>query len=118
MQRKTMSEKKLEIVLAENAGFCMGVRRALQTTLEAANDVDRPRPIKTEGPLIHNRQVLDVLNRKGVRALEGPDDEAGTVVIRAHGVPPQKQRELEDRTRELIDATCPHVSNVQRIAQS
>ena len=117
MQRKTMSEKKLEIVLAENAGFCMGVRRALQTTLEAANDVDRPRPIKTEGPLIHNRQVLDVLNRKGVRALEGPDDEAGTVVIRAHGVPPQKQRELEDRTRELIDATCPHVSNVQRIAQ-
>jgi (E)-4-hydroxy-3-methyl-but-2-enyl pyrophosphate reductase len=112
-----MTGRRLDIVVAKNAGFCMGVRRALKLTLEAANTPSCPRPIATVGPLIHNRQVLEVLETKGVSILDEKSAvEGGTAVVRAHGVSPSDHERLARMSRKLVDATCPHVRNVQKIA--
>jgi len=113
-----MGDHKLEILLAETAGFCMGVRRALKLTLDAANDAASPRPIVTVGPLIHNRQVLEVLEDKGVAALEGDAAKGmGTAIIRAHGATPKDYERIARCSERVIDATCPHVRKVQKIAE-
>ena len=105
--------------LAKNAGFCMGVRRAVDMALEAAMKKDGP--IYTYGPLIHNPQVLGILEGKGVKALTGtcvsrPGEEASvTVIIRAHGVSPEERKKLKDSGVCILNATCPHVGKVQGI---
>jgi len=111
-----MARKRFEIVLAETAGFCMGVRRAVKMTLRAADEPDCPTPIRTCGPLIHNRQVLQVLESRGIISAEDGDaTEGGTCVIRAHGLPRDEQEALRRRSEALLDATCPHVRRVQEI---
>lgn len=97
----------------------MGVRRALKLALNAAHDPTAARPIATQGPLIHNRQVLDVLAANDIIALDAETDKPlpGTVIIRAHGIPPDRQRELSSSASRIIDATCPHVRNVQKIVE-
>lgn len=104
----------MNIFIAKTAGFCMGVRRAVDLALESANN--QKRPIYTFGPLIHNPQVLEMLEKKGVTILkEIPDKAEGTVIIRAHGVPPEIKGKLEKAGLEVIDATCPRVIKVQSI---
>lgn len=104
----------MKVVLAKHAGFCMGVRRAVETTLKLVES--RPGPIATFGPLIHNPQVLEMLAQKGVAVLEEvPPDTKGTVVIRAHGVPPLRKLYLEQSGAVVEDATCPRVVKVQAI---
>ena len=92
----------------------MGVRRAVEMVLDTANT--QKGPIHTYGPLIHNPQVLEILAEKGVTVLHdvaGPTP--GSVVIRAHGVPPQVKQNLVDAGCAIIDATCPRVIKVQTI---
>ncbi|MFH7321233.1 4-hydroxy-3-methylbut-2-enyl diphosphate reductase [Desulfurivibrio sp. D14AmB] len=104
----------MKVILAKHAGFCMGVRRAVETTLKLVET--RQAPISTFGPLIHNPQVLDMLAEKGVHVLEEvPADTRGTVVIRAHGVPPARKKHLEASGAVVEDATCPRVVKVQAI---
>ncbi|HET97339.1 MAG TPA: 4-hydroxy-3-methylbut-2-enyl diphosphate reductase [Desulfurivibrio alkaliphilus] len=104
----------MKVILAKHAGFCMGVRRAVETTLKLVDT--RQAPISTFGPLIHNPQVLDMLAEKGVNVLEEvPANTRGTVVIRAHGVPPARKRHLEESGAVVEDATCPRVVKVQAI---
>jgi 4-hydroxy-3-methylbut-2-enyl diphosphate reductase len=104
----------LKIVIAKTAGFCMGVRRAVELALDASNK--QQAPIFTFGPLIHNPQVLDMLNEKGISVLEKiPEKGTGTVIIRAHGVPPQSRKAIEAAGFNVIDATCPRVIKVQTI---
>jgi 4-hydroxy-3-methylbut-2-enyl diphosphate reductase len=104
----------MKIQIAKTAGFCMGVRRAVELAMEAPTAHDGP--ICTFGPLIHNPQVLDVLGEKGIRVLdEVPDRASGTVLIRAHGVPPEAKRALAGSGLSVIDATCPRVIRVQAI---
>lgn len=111
-----MARKKFEILLARTTGFCMGVRRALRMALNAADVPGYPSPIRTHGPLIHNRQVLQVLEKRGVLSTdESGSDDAGTLVIRAHGLSREDQEKLRKRCHMLLDATCPHVSRVQGI---
>jgi 4-hydroxy-3-methylbut-2-enyl diphosphate reductase len=112
-----MSRRKFEIVLARTAGFCMGVRRAVGMVLKAADAPDCPEPIRTFGPLIHNRQVLQVLESRGIRALGEEERASGTVVVRAHGLPRETQAALSRQARRLVDATCPHVRRVQQLAE-
>jgi len=96
----------------------MGVRRALNLTLDAANDPSNARPITTIGPLIHNRQVLEVLDAKGIATMSDHlDGRVGTAIIRAHGITPRQRERLGEGCQKVIDATCPHVRKVQRIAQ-
>ncbi len=103
----------MKVVLAEKAGFCMGVRRAVDICLALA-EVERD--IATFGPLIHNPQVLERLRDRGVRILdEVPESVSGKVVIRAHGVPPQQKEQLSRAGADVRDATCPRVQKVQAI---
>ena len=92
----------------------MGVRRAVEMVLEAPNKHENP--ICTFGPLIHNPQVLDLLREKDISTLEHiPEYATGTVLIRAHGVPPQTKQNLKKAGFKIIDATCPRVIKVQTI---
>ena len=92
----------------------MGVRRAVETTLEVIRKEDTG--VSTFGPLIHNPQVLNLLEERGVRVLrEIPEKESGTVIIRAHGVPPVDKEKLRLAGARIEDATCPHVVKVQVI---
>jgi len=110
--------KKFEIVEARTAGFCMGVRRAVRMALEAADRPRYPVPIRTHGPLIHNRQVLRVLEGRGVEQLDASDEgPIGTLVVRAHGLPVDEQEKARARGAELLDATCPHVRRAQELVR-
>ena len=104
----------MKILIAKKAGFCMGVRRAVEMVLDAPNKHENP--ICTFGPLIHNPQVLDLLREKNICTLEHiPECATGTVLIRAHGVPPQTKQNLKKAGYKIIDATCPRVIKVQTI---
>lgn len=111
------------VKLAKNAGFCMGVRRAMDIALDAA--LKRNGPLYTYGPLIHNPQVLEILKEKGLKTLEAKDVEEGfptstegknaTVIIRAHGLTPQEYKKIKGTGVKILNATCPHVGKVQGI---
>ncbi len=104
----------MKVILAHNAGFCMGVRRAVETTLDTMQREEQG--VATFGPLIHNPQVLDLLAERGVRVLKDiPAQESGTVIIRAHGVPPEQKKGLQNSGARVVDATCPRVVKVQAI---
>src|SRR5918998_86861 len=107
----------MEVLLAEEFGFCFGVERAVEMVEEAVEE--GARPIRSLGPLIHNAQEMERLSARGVSTIDAPE-EAGSdtiAVIRAHGVTPQVQRELEGRAAKVIDATCPFVTRVQHLAE-
>lgn len=92
----------------------MGVRRAVEMVLDAPSRYAGP--IHTYGPLIHNPQVLTLLKEKGISILTDiPDHGVGTVLVRAHGVPPGVKADLESAGFKVIDATCPRVIKVQSI---
>ena len=106
----------MEVLLAEEYGFCFGVGRAVEMTEKA---LEEGAIVRTLGPLIHNAQEMQRLEAEGVTTIAAPAeaDRAVTAVIRAHGVTPQVQRELTERAAKVIDATCPFVTKVQRLAQ-
>lgn len=103
-----------EIILAEKAGFCFGVKRAIETAFKAAAGGR----VFCLGPLIHNPQEVDRLRQAGVETVSdlstlGPGD---SVIIRSHGVPPSVLEEAQQRGLKVIDLTCPFVSKAQRHA--
>lgn len=94
----------------------MGVRRAVDMALQAANKYTPP--VYTFGPLIHNPQFLELLAEKQIAVLdEVPDHGNGTVLIRAHGVPPSAYEKLKAAGFHVIDATCPKVKRVQTLIE-
>ncbi len=106
----------MKVLMAKKAGFCMGVRRAVQLALKAAGEA--PRPVYTYGPLIHNAQALMLLEALGVRPLkEIPSQGQGTIIVRAHGVPPEEKERLRQVGFQVIDGTCPRVLRVQALAR-
>jgi (E)-4-hydroxy-3-methyl-but-2-enyl pyrophosphate reductase len=107
----------VKVKLAKRAGFCMGVRRAMEIVLSEINKGTYP--LYTYGPLIHNRQVLALLETKGVTATDTIQDlDGGTIVIRAHGIPPHERRAIKVSGLRIRDATCPRVARVQAIISS
>ncbi len=104
----------MNVILADCAGACYGVQRALDLANEAALQHDS---IQTLGPLIHNPQVVRELSEKGISVAEDVADiQANTVIIRSHGVSPEVLDAIEAKQLDLIDATCPHVLRAQRAA--
>lgn len=105
----------MKVRLAKTAGFCMGVRRAVEMTLEESNRMVEEGQIVTFGPLIHNAEVLALLADKGIGAVNETEHLDGheTVIIRAHGIPPQVKEEIEAKALRVVDATCPRVVKVQ-----
>ncbi|MGB9724402.1 MAG: 4-hydroxy-3-methylbut-2-enyl diphosphate reductase [Chloroflexia bacterium] len=106
----------MEVVLAEEMGFCQGVRRALEMAEKAAGE---GRVVRTLGDLVHNPQVVERLRRLGIEVVGGLDAvRPGEVaMVTAHGAPPEVFAEAEQRGLTLLDATCPLVERVQRLAQ-
>lgn len=109
----------MKLIIAETAGFCMGVGMALRKLDLALKDSQRTGTIFTLGPIIHNPQVLEYYAAMGVRQAHTQDDvhPNDIVVIRAHGVPKQIQQYHEQRGAILIDATCPKVKKAQILIQ-
>jgi 4-hydroxy-3-methylbut-2-enyl diphosphate reductase len=106
----------MEIVLAESLGFCMGVKRAVDMAYRAI-EKNPGEPVVTLGPLIHNTQEIERLQRDGIRVADQSDlPTSGTVIIRAHGVAPQAYDELKSRGLRIMDGTCPYVRYSQRKA--
>lgn len=107
----------MEVLLADEYGFCFGVERAVEMVEDAVGLGGGP--IQSLGPLIHNAQEMDRLGEKGVSTIDSPEEaDSDTIaVIRAHGVTPQVQRDLERRAAKVIDATCPFVTRVQHLAE-
>src|SRR4051794_3329299 len=107
-----------QIVLAEEMGYCWGVRRALEIIQEAGSVDD---PVATVGDVIHNPQVVDRLRSRGVHTATTMDEAAERgfrrVAITAHGAGPERAEEAQRLGLELIDTTCPLVTKVQRMAQ-
>ncbi|MDD4145625.1 MAG: bifunctional 4-hydroxy-3-methylbut-2-enyl diphosphate reductase/30S ribosomal protein S1 [Clostridia bacterium] len=102
----------LKIMMAEHAGFCYGVRRAVQAAEEAAQNG----PVVSLGPLIHNQQETARLERLGVKGICS-EKQADPVLIRTHGVGPEFYVELKKQGRKIIDTTCPYVRKAQLAAQ-
>lgn len=101
-------------LLAENAGFCSGVRRAFSIAEDASNETQK---WYTLGPLVHNNDVIKYFKDKGIIPVSNLNEiDDGGIIIRAHGVPPAIIRELEQRTCKVKDATCPLVKRVQELA--
>jgi len=104
----------MKIIVAPHAGFCFGVERAIELAEEAANFTKEGKKVYTFGPLIHNPQEIDRLKQLGVKVLENENqlDNGTVLILRSHGIPPQKERELKSKGVKIIDATCPYVKAV------
>jgi 4-hydroxy-3-methylbut-2-enyl diphosphate reductase len=105
----------LQIILAEHAGFCYGVKRAVDLALKTLTEQG---PSYTLGPLVHNREVTDFLSGKGLEVEEDVNQiDCGKVILRSHGVAPDILERLQSKGLEVVDATCPMVSKVQELAR-
>ena len=103
-----------KICVAKSAGFCFGVDRAVKIVY---NKLDNRNNVVTLGPIIHNRNVVADLEARGCKAIELDEVQPGqTVIIRSHGVSRAVYHELEKRGAQYVDATCPFVSRIQKIA--
>ena len=107
------------LIIAETAGFCMGVDMALNKLDKAVRNHDRNGTIHTLGPIIHNPQVLERYQSLGVKQTDGASslDPADVVIIRAHGIPREVQENFEKQGVRLVDATCPKVKKAQILIQ-
>ena len=108
----------MEVIVAKSAGFCFGVKRAVEQAYQQLERSDKP--IYTYGPIIHNEEVVRDLEEKGVKVI-GSEEELKTihdavVVIRSHGVGKRIYEIMEENGIEIIDATCPFVKKIHRIA--
>ncbi len=112
----------MEIVLAKTAGFCFGVKRAVDTVYNEIND-DRDVEVFTYGPIIHNEEVVNDLDKKGVVVIDEnkplseyfQNDKKHKVIIRSHGVGKHVYDALEKYGAQIIDATCPFVKKIHKI---
>ncbi len=106
----------MSIRIAQSAGFCFGVKRAVETVEKAASCGQR---VATLGPIIHNRHAVDRFRQMGVRVIESAAEakEMDAVVIRAHGVTKAVYTALEDSGVQILDATCPFVKRIHNIVQ-
>jgi (E)-4-hydroxy-3-methyl-but-2-enyl pyrophosphate reductase len=107
----------MKIIVAKTAGFCMGVKRAVDLALENAGKF--PDGLKTIGPLIHNQQTLAMLRQRKVAEFDESIDGARptTLLVRAHGIPPETQARYTGKGHAIIDGTCPKVKTVHRVIE-
>lgn len=108
------------IKIAENSGFCYGVKAALDTVYDTIeSEADTGRKIFTFGPIIHNESVVNELEEKGVFVCEEPEslDESSDVIIRSHGVSRETEEKLRAHAGKVIDATCTRVKRIHHLAK-
>jgi len=104
----------MKVFLAKEVGFCFGVKRAINMTRQALAEEN---DVSILGDVVHNRTVTSELEALGLRKVEDLDDvRGGTMVIRAHGMPHTRIQEAHDRGLNIVDATCPIVTQAQEAA--
>ncbi len=107
-----------KVKVAKSAGFCFGVKRAIDMVYEEAAKGGK---VYTLGPVIHNEQVVSDLESKGVKVVDNIESlDAGqdtTVIIRSHGVPEEIINRLKEKNIRIVDATCPFVSKIHHIVK-
>ena len=103
----------MKIIIAENCGFCYGVKRAVEMALKTVKDKSK---VATLGPLIHNPQMIELLAKKGVGCLDSLENfpEGSTVILRSHGVGPNIYEQAKAMDLTVVDATCPNVLSAQK----
>ncbi len=109
----------MEVTVAKTAGFCFGVKRAVETVYRQAEEAKEP--VYTFGPIIHNDQVVSDLAEKGVHVIHTEEEleqvHQGTVIIRSHGVSRKIQEKIQANGLTCVDATCPFVKKIHRIVE-
>ncbi len=108
-----------EVITAKSAGFCFGVKRAVQCCYDQA--AGGKKPVYTYGPIIHNEQVVADLEDKGIQVLRSEEElnklTEGTVIIRSHGVEKRIYELIQEKGLTLVDATCPFVGKIHEIVR-
>jgi len=107
----------MEIFVADKAGFCFGVSRAVKI---AYDNTGKDKDVCTYGMLIHNNDVISDLIKNGIKCIENINDipENSSVIIRAHGISEAEYKFLEDKGVNIIDATCPYVKKIHNIVKN
>ncbi len=109
------------VELAKSAGFCFGVKRAVDLVYEKAAQASCP--VYTYGPIIHNAEVVQDLEKKGVHVLDEGTDlstedmKQSIIIIRSHGVSEKVQQSMEQTGAKVVDATCPFVKKIHRLVR-
>ena len=110
----------MEVIVAEHAGFCFGVTKAVDTVYEQIKN-NPGMNIYTYGPIIHNEIVVKDMEEKGVKVIESVDElegiKSGIIVIRSHGVTREVHEKIAATGLEIIDATCPFVKRIHKIVE-
>lgn len=104
----------MEIIVGKNAGFCYGVKKAVEGAEEELQNDDR---IYCLGEIVHNKDVVNDLENKGIRFIDNIKEAEGTTLIRAHGIPKSVYKDAESKNIILKDYTCPKVLNIHNIAE-
>lgn len=107
----------MEIIKAKLAGFCPGVKRAWNLVKKTARS--KSKPVYILGELIHNQQAIEKLTQWGIKTVNSLNEikNKGTIIIRAHGEPPQTYQELKRLNLKFVDTTCPNVIQIQKLAK-
>lgn len=103
----------MKVIIADNAGFCFGVKRAINMTKEELEN--SAKDIYSYGPLIHNPQVVKHFETQGLKSInEISEIEDGRIIVRSHGIPKSTEEIIKDKDLALIDCTCPYVKSVHK----
>lgn len=106
----------MKIIIAKRAGFCFGVKRALDITFDIAKKDKKG--VYTLGPLIHNPQVIEILKNEAIFPIDNIEDKnIRSLIIRTHGIPYYLHDNIRKQGIKIIDATCPFVKKAQQYAQ-
>ncbi|MEW6214033.1 MAG: 4-hydroxy-3-methylbut-2-enyl diphosphate reductase [Nitrospirota bacterium] len=107
----------MKIIVAKRAGFCFGVKRAIDMAFQVAKE--KRKKVYTIGPIIHNPQVVEMLKKKGIFPIDNikTKKDIKALIIRTHGIPLQLSKEISSLGCEIIDATCPFVKKAQYYAK-
>ncbi len=104
----------MKVIVAENCGFCHGVKNAVSTAEKILKQEDK---VYSLGPIIHNKDVVERLAKAGLKTVDKVDQiKSGTVLIRSHGAAPEQIDKLKKKGLKIVDATCVLVKRVQQIA--
>ena len=106
----------MKVVIAKSAGFCFGVRRAVESV---ERELDKGETICTLGELMHNRQAVEALEKRGAHPVDTPEEaDTPKVAIRSHGVTPDVLEELKSLGHEVLDLTCPFVARIHELVRN
>lgn len=110
----------MEVIRAKSAGFCFGVKRAVETVYEQV-EKEREKQIYTYGPIIHNEEVVKDMEKRGVKVLKSEAEldalKEGLVIIRSHGVPKRICDTMKEKGVDYVDATCPFAKRIHNIVE-